>query len=107
MLVKFQLKITAIKETKNLDSLKVEELMGSLKTFKMNLKQRKDKLMALNAIQEELKSMNLDESDDDSDQLALLTKKFTKFMRKMGKQNNVVPKSSKGNEVSKPNYFLK
>ena len=39
--VKFQPKTTAIEESKNLDTIKMEELMGSLCASKMNLKQRK------------------------------------------------------------------
>ena len=43
LLDRFQSKTTTIEERKNLDTMKVEELIGSLCEFEMNLKQRKKK----------------------------------------------------------------
>ena len=67
---RFQSKITAIEEVKNLDTLKVEELMGSLRTFELNQKIRqekpivvKDKSIALKSSKEKMESS--DEEDDD------------------------------------------
>ncbi|KAL6331025.1 hypothetical protein AAG906_009453 [Vitis piasezkii] len=51
---KLQIKSHAIEESKDVDSLKVDELMGSLQTFEMTLgSPRKSKGIALNAIKEE------------------------------------------------------
>lgn len=81
--------------------------MGSPRTFEMNLTQkRKGKSIALKSIQEELKNMNLEESGDDFDQLALLIENFTKFVKKMRKQSKVDPRPSKCNDFPKPNISL-
>ena len=40
---RFQPKTTAIEEGTNLDTMKVEELMGSLRAFEMNMQHRKKK----------------------------------------------------------------
>ena len=70
---KFQSKNTAIEESKNLDIMKVEELMGSLYVFEMNLKQRKKKkTIAFKLTQEKAKNME-SHGDDEEDELALLT----------------------------------
>ena len=37
LLIKFQSKITAIEESKNVDEIKVEQLVGKLQTFEANL----------------------------------------------------------------------
>lgn len=50
---RFQPKVTVIEEAKNLETLKIKELIGSLKAFELNLKQRnKEKSIALKALQE-------------------------------------------------------
>lgn len=48
---KFRPKVTTIEESKYLDSIKVEELIGSLQTYELTLdKPIKDKSMALKTI---------------------------------------------------------
>ena len=59
--------------------MKVKDLMGSLRTFEMTLKQRiKEKSIALKTMHEEEDSSE----EDDEDELALLTKNFKKFLKK-------------------------
>ena len=54
---RFSSKVIAIKEVKDLDSMKVEDLMGSLHAFEMKLKQRKiEKIIALKTMHEEEES---------------------------------------------------
>ena len=51
LLERFKAKVTAIEESKDVDFLKVDELIGSLQTFEMTLgSPRKSKGIALNAI---------------------------------------------------------
>ncbi|RVW32374.1 Retrovirus-related Pol polyprotein from transposon TNT 1-94 [Vitis vinifera] len=51
---RFRAKVIAIEESKDVDSLKVDELVGSLQTFEMTLgSPRKSKDIALNVIKEE------------------------------------------------------
>ena len=46
---RFQSNVTAIEEGKNLDITKIDELIGSLQTFELNLRQKKkDKLLPSN-----------------------------------------------------------
>ena len=74
--------------------MKIEELMGSLRGFEMNLQQRKKmKTISFKTVQE--KSEIVDSNDEDNDQLALLTKKFHKFLKKVGKPVKSGSSSSK------------
>ena len=51
----FRAKVTAIKEGKDLDDIKVQELVGSLQTYEMSLpNQRKSKSLALKTINEKV-----------------------------------------------------
>ena len=75
---KFSSKVIAIEEAKDLDSMKVEDLMGSLRAFEMTLKQRKkEKSITLKTMHEEEHSSE----EEDEDELALLTKNFKKFLK--------------------------
>ena len=75
---RFSSKVSAIEEAKDLDSMKVEDLMGSLHTFEITLKQRKrEKSIALKTVHEEEDSSE----EDNDDELALLTKNFKKFLQ--------------------------
>ena len=95
---RFQPKLTAIEESKNLDTMKVEELMGSLQTYEMNIKQRKkEKTIALKAASEPTD----EEGEGESDELAFLTKNFSKFLKKMSKKSKP-DNSSKGKFYPKP-----
>ena len=77
MLVSFRTKVTAIEESKDLDDIKVQELIGSLQTYKLSLpSQRKSKSLALNTINERVEAHNsLDEDVIDKD-VAYLLKNF-------------------------------
>ena len=51
----FRAKVTAIEESKDLDDIKVQELVGSLQTYEMLLpNQRKSKFLALKTIYEKV-----------------------------------------------------
>ena len=82
---RFSSKVIAIEEVKDLDSIKVKHLMDSLHAFEMTLKQRKkknkEKSIALKVMHEEEDSIE----EDNEDELALLTKNFKFFFKKVGK----------------------
>ena len=73
----FRAKVTAIKESKDLDDIKVQELVGSLQTYELSLpNQRKSKSLALKTVNERVDVH--DSSDDDvvEKDVAYLAKKF-------------------------------
>ena len=76
----FRAKVTAIEESKDLDDIKVQELIGSLQTYKLSLpNQRKSKSLALKTVNERVDVH--DSSDDDAVEkdVAYLAKNFRKF----------------------------
>ena len=88
-------KVTAIQEAKDLKTFPLEELIGSLMTYEMTCqdhdelenplpKNRKD--MTLISQEDHLKGTSSDE-DSDND-IALLTQKFKKYLRKNKFINN-------------------
>ena len=77
---KFSSKVMAIEEAKDLDSMKVEDLMGSFHAFEMNLKQRKKKKSIAFKLMQEKSGEEDSDAEDNDDELALLTKNFKKFL---------------------------
>ena len=79
---RFHAKITAIKESKEIEKILLIELVGNLQTYELGLsrigKSSKGKSMALKA-----KSNDTDESSDDEDSKmkSYITKQFKKFMK--------------------------
>ena len=70
-------KATAIEESKDVDSLKINELVGSLQTFEMTLgSPKKAREVALNVIKEE--SLSFESEDDEK----ILEGDFTNFAKK-------------------------
>ena len=102
---RFSSKVIAIEEAKDLDSMKVDDLMGFLHAFEMTLKQRKkEKSIALKIVHEEEHSIE----EDDGDELALLTKNFKKFLKKVGKpfkSSPSFPRTAKGKNPYVPKKF--
>ena len=75
----FHAKVTAIEESKDLDDIKVQELIGSLQTYEMSLpSQRKTKSLALN---ERVEAHNLSDEDEVEKDVAYLVKNFRKFLK--------------------------
>ena len=73
----FRAKVTAIEESKDLDDIKVQELVGSLQTYELSFpNQRKSKSLALKTVNERVDVH--DSSDDDAVEkdVAYLAKNF-------------------------------
>ena len=79
---RFHAKITAIEESKDINSIPLMELVGNLQTYELGLtrigKGSKSKSMSLKA-----KSNETDESSDDEDSKmkSYITRQFKKFMK--------------------------
>ncbi|KAH0687960.1 hypothetical protein KY284_018513 [Solanum tuberosum] len=75
----WEIKVTAIREAKDLTNMTLDELEGNLKTYEMNVDKRsegnKEKKIGLKATES-------DESDIDDEDLALISRNFKKLFKK-------------------------
>ena len=73
----FRAKVIAIEESKDLDDIKVQELVGSLQTYEMSLpNQWKSISLALKTINEKVEVHDSSEEDVVDKDVAYLVKKF-------------------------------
>ena len=78
----FHAKFTAIKKSKDLDEIKVQELIGSLQTYELSLpSQRKSKYLALKTINERVEAQDSSDEDEVEKEMAYLAKNFRKFLK--------------------------
>ena len=78
----FRAKVTAIEENKDLDGIRVQELIGSLQTYELLLpNQRKSKSLTLKTINEKLEAYNSSDEDVVEKDVAYLVKNFHKFLK--------------------------
>ena len=78
----FCAKVTAIEESKDLDDIKVQELIGSLQTYELSLQsQRKSKSLALKTINERVETHDSSDEDVVDKDVAYLVKNFRKFLK--------------------------
>ena len=78
----FRAKMTAIEESKDLDEIKVQELICSLQTYELSLtNQRKSKSLALKKINERVETHGSSDEDVVEKDVAYLTKNFHKFLK--------------------------
>ena len=73
----FRAKVTAIEENKDLDDIKVQELISSLQTYKLSLpNQRKSKSLALKTVNERVYVHDSSEDDAVEKDITYLAKNF-------------------------------
>jgi len=81
----FRIKVTTIEESKDLEEMKIEELVGSLQTYEYSLPSvRKAKTVALKASKASKKKSEVSSGEDfdvDEDAVAMLAKNFERFMK--------------------------
>ena len=77
----FHAKVTAIEESKDLDEIKIQELIGFLQTYELSLpSQRKSKSLALKTINERVEAQDSLDEDEVEKEVACLAKNFHKFL---------------------------
>ena len=82
MLESFHAKVTAIEESKDLDDIKVQELIGSFQTYELSLpSQRKSKSLTLKMINERVEAHDSSDEDVIDKDVAYLVKNFRKFLK--------------------------
>ena len=98
--------MTAITERKDVDSIPIDEFVGSLQSYESDLpKTNKSKSMALKSI-DDVDDCGFDD-ELSSTKIAYLAKNFRNFLRnnnrKARNRNNVDPKNVKKNDTTKNN----
>jgi hypothetical protein len=79
---RFRIKVTTIEESKDLEEMKIEELVGSLQTYELSLPPvKKLKTIALNASKKKVEASSEDDSEDEEKVVAMLAKKFRRLMK--------------------------
>jgi hypothetical protein len=78
LLERFRIKVISIEESKDLDSMKIEELVGSFQTYEYSLPVvKKAKGMTFKATKSKVSS---EEDSDNEEELALITNRINKLM---------------------------
>ena len=86
----WQPKVTAIQEAKDLNTLELDELMGSLMTHEITMKSHDDhdKKKKGIAFKSSIKEEETSDEDDDDEEFAMMAKRFKRFFRKGGQRFN-------------------
>jgi hypothetical protein len=93
----FRIKVTTIEESKNLEEMKIEELVGSLQTYELSLPPvKKLKTISLKASKKKVEASSEDDSEEEEKVMAMLAKNFRILMR----DDRFKKKFSKKNEES-------
>jgi hypothetical protein len=78
----FRIKVTTIEESKDLEEMKIEELVGSLQTYELSLPPvKKLKTVALKASKKKVEASSGDDSEEEEKVVAMLAKNFRRLMR--------------------------
>ena len=106
LLERFDVKITAIEEVKDIDQIPLIVIVGNLQTYEMGLgsmgKCGKSKNLALKGIEEEIEdsededeSEDKDEDENKDEDLTFITDEITKLLQFRKKDNGKPPRKSK------------
>jgi hypothetical protein len=78
----FRIKVTTIEESKELDLVKIEELVGSLQTYEFSLPPvKKAKTIALKAAKKKSRVSSEEDTNEEEDAVAMLAMNFSKLMK--------------------------
>jgi hypothetical protein len=79
---RFRIKVTTIEESKDLEEMKIEELVGSLQTYELSLPPvKKLKTIAIKASKKKVEALSEDDSEDEDKSMAMLAKNFRRLMK--------------------------
>jgi hypothetical protein len=79
---RFRIKVTTIEESKDLEEMKIKELVGSLQTYELSLPPiKKVKTIALKVSKKKVKVSFEEDSEKEKDAVAMLAKNFGRLMR--------------------------
>jgi hypothetical protein len=79
---RFRIKVTTIEESKDLEEMKIEELVGSLQTYELSLPPvKKLKTIALKASKKKVEASSEEESKDEEKAVAMLAKNFRRLLK--------------------------
>jgi hypothetical protein len=105
---RFKIEVTTIEESKDLEEMKIEELVGSLQTYELSLPPvKKLKTIALKASKKNVEVSSGDDSEDEEKAVAMLAKKIGRLMRnerfkkKFFEKMKKVPREAELEEVEK------
>jgi hypothetical protein len=78
---RFRIMVTTIEESKDLEEMKIEELVGSLQNYELSLPSiKKLKTIALKASKKKVEVSSRDDSEDEEKDVAMLAKNFRRLM---------------------------
>ena len=82
LLESFYANVTTIEESKDLDEIKIQELISSLQTYELSIpSQRKSKSLAFKTVNERLEAQDSSDEDEVEKDVAYLAKNFRKFLK--------------------------
>jgi hypothetical protein len=88
---RFDMKVTAIKEAQDISSLKVDELIGSLQNFEINVNNKTDKkgkgIAFTSSMNSDDTQGNYEDDEEMSEPLALLGRQFKKIFKKFDRRS--------------------
>jgi hypothetical protein len=79
---RFRIKVTTIEESKDIEEMKIEELVGSLQTYELSLPPVKNlKTIALKASKKKVEASSKDDSEEEEKVVAMFATNFRRLMR--------------------------
>jgi hypothetical protein len=89
---RFRIKVTTIEESKDLDAMKIEELVGFLQTYEFSLSPVKKVKSITLKVAKGKSRVSSDKDTDEDDRLAMLAKNFRKLMKNQKFRNKFFEK---------------